>query len=392
MSLRGKTAIIGIGELKPMKVPPPGRTGWGLITEVARMAIEDAGLRKEDIDGVILEPPEGEVQMCNPSYLVECLHLPVRYGTSAGILGASAAGQIWRAAAAINAGLCNNVLCVTCGILELAKFREWQQNLRAAGIDQYESPYGPVGANSGYALLAQRHAYEYGTTDAQRARISVDQRTNACANPDALFYGKPITVDDVLNSRVVTSPLHLLEIVMPCSGGAALVVTSAERAKSLPHPPCYLLGAGEYITHDSVAHAPTMTTSPIKVSAAKAFEMAGVTPKDINLVSAYDCYTITVLITLEDAGFCKKGEGGPFCEETDLTYKGKLPVNTHGGQLSFGQPGLAGGMSHVTEAARQIMGRAGERQIANCELAFVNGNGGIMSEECSLIFGTTATL
>jgi len=118
--------------------------------------------------------------------------------------------------------------------------------------------------------------------------------------------------------------------------------------------------------------------------------MAGVTPRDVDLVSVYDCYTITVLVTLEDAGFCPKGRGGPFVEENDLTYRGNLPVNTHGGQLSFGQPGLAGGMSHVTEAVRQLQGRAGERQVPNCELAFVNGNGGIMSEEVSLVLGRLA--
>jgi acetyl-CoA acetyltransferase len=132
---------------------------------------------------------------------------------------------------------------------------------------------------------------------------------------------------------------------------------------------------------------PDPTTSPIKIAAARAFQMAGVSPRDINLVSVYDCYTITVLITLEDAGFCKKGEGGSFVQETDLTYKGKLALNTHGGQLSFGQPGLAGGMSAVTEAIRQLRGEAGKRQVDNCNLAYVNGNGGCLNDECSLILG-----
>jgi len=131
----------------------------------------------------------------------------------------------------------------------------------------------------------------------------------------------------------------------------------------------------------------SITTSPIVESAGKAFEMAGVTRKDIDLLSVYDCYTITVLVTLEDAGFCAKGKGGPFIEEHDLTFKGDLPLNTHGGQLSFGQPGLAGGMSHITEAVRQLQGRAGGRQVSGCELSFVNGNGGIMSEQASLVLG-----
>ncbi|MBI2913683.1 MAG: thiolase family protein, partial [Chloroflexi bacterium] len=205
--------------------------------------------------------------------------------------------------------------------------------------------------------------------------------------PDALFFDRPISVEDVLDSPLVVDPLHLLEIVMPCTGGAALVVVSPQRAREAAQPPAWLLGAGEYSTGMMLSQAPSLTTSPIAVSAPKAFQMAGVTPADIDLVSVYDCYTITVLVTLEDAGFCPKGRGGPFVEEHDLTYTGDLPLNTHGGQLSFGQPGLAGGMSHVTEAVRQLQGRAGARQLKHCELAFVNGNGGIMSEQASLVLG-----
>ena len=387
MTLRAKVAIVGIGELKPTKTAI-GRTATGLMAEAARIAIDDAGLIKEDIDGILAEPPTEEPQGGYPSVLGEYLQIYPNYASSVGLQGASAAGMVWRAAAAIGAGLCNTVLCVTgsatgSGSITEQRMRRLVSRVRA----EFEEPYGPMGANSGYAFIAQRHAHEFGTTDAQRARIAVDQRVNACANPDALFYGQPITVEEVLNSPLVVDPLHLLEIVMPCSGASAVVVTSAELAKSLRHSPVYLLGAGECLTHCFITYAPSLTTSPIKVAAAKAFEMAGVSPRDINLVSAYDCYTIAVLITLEDAGFCKKGEGGPFVQETDLTYKGKQPVNTHGGQLSFGQPGLAGRMSHITEAARQLMGRAGERQVAKCELAYVNGNGGIMSEQCSLVLG-----
>jgi acetyl-CoA acetyltransferase len=243
-----------------------------------------------------------------------------------------------------------------------------------------------MGVNSGYALIAQRHMAEYGTTSRQLAKIAVDQRTNACANPDAMYYGTPITIEDVLESPLVVDPLHLLEIVRPCTGGSAFIVVSPEIARRSERRPVWLLGAGEGNTRLTLSQRETLTTSTIAVSAPKAFEMAGVTPGDVDLVSVYDCYTITVLITLEDAGFCAKGEGGAFVEEHDLTYKGDLPLNTHGGQLSFGQPGLAGGMSHVTEAVRQLQGRAGERQV-KCELAFVNGNGGVMSEQASLVLG-----
>ncbi|MFC1982510.1 thiolase family protein [Chloroflexota bacterium] len=353
----------------------------------ARQAIADAGFRKEDIDGILVEAPRDERGRAFPATFAEYLQIFPNFASSVGLAGASAAGMVSHAAAVIDAGLCHNVLLVTGGIADSGPASEIRavrpERIRA----EFEDPYGPMGVNSSYAMIACRHAHEFGTTDKQRARIAVDQRTNACANPDALFFGIPITVEDVLSSRIVVDPLHLLEIVRPCSGAAALVMTSAQRARDLPHPPVYLLGAGGCTTHGSITYAPSLTTSPIKVAADKAFDMAGVTPADIHVVSVYDCYTITVLITLEDAGFCKKGEGGPFVEETDLTYKGKLPVNTHGGQLSFGQADLAGGMSHVTEAALQLMGRAGERQVTDCQLAYVNGNGGIMADAVSLILG-----
>lgn len=257
----------------------------------------------------------------------------------------------------------------------------------ASPYAEFEAPYGATGANFGYAQIAMRYMHEYGVTPQQLAKIAVDQRYNACANPDAIFYGQPITVEDVLSSPVIVDPLHMLEIVMPAAGAAAVVVTSAERAKGLRHSPAYLLGAGERCTHKAITYAPSLTESAIAAAAGAAFRMAGVERKDIGLASIYDCYTITVLLTLEDAGFCAKGKGGRFVEEHDLRYHGDFPLNTHGGQLSFGQAGLAGGMSHVTEAARQIQGRAGKRQVKGLEFAYVNGNGGIMSEQVSLILG-----
>jgi acetyl-CoA C-acetyltransferase len=217
------------------------------------------------------------------------------------------------------------------------------------------------------------------------AKVAVDQRKNALKNPLATFNDKELTIDEVLNSRMICDPLHIFEIVSPTSGGAAIIVASPEIAKRAKHPPVWLLGAGEFANHSTITYAPSITTSPIEVAAANAFNMAGLKPKDMNLVCPYDCYTITVIVSLEDAGFCKKGQGGPFVAEHDLSYSGDFPCNTHGGQLSFGQPGLAGGMSHVTEGIRQLMGRGGARQVKNASLAYVNGNGGIMSEQASLI-------
>ncbi len=386
MSLRKKAAIVGFAEKAPRK-DPGDWTPLSIIGEVAREAIADAGLEKEAIDGLLTGMAIGEYSVLWPSVVVDYLKLKPRYFDQVELGGASAAGMVWRAAAAIEAGVCRHVLCVLGDVWDSKTLA--RRPLPFPRIEaEFDAPYGLIAANPGYALIARRHMYEFGTKPEQLAKVAVDQRKNACKNPLALFGQREITVEDVLSSRIIVDPLHLLEIVSPCSGGGAFIVSSAKEAKKGPHPPVYLLGAGEAGGHQSITHAESLTTSPIKAAAKQAFKMARLKPKDMNFVQPYDCYTITVVITLEDAGFCKKGEGGKFVEEHDLTYKGDFPCNTHGGQLSFGQPGLAGGMSHVIEAVRQLMGRAGERQIPNAELGYVNGNGGIMAEQCSIVLGT----
>ncbi len=389
MSIRGVAAITGVGELKPVR-HTEGRTALDLIAEVSRLALDDAGLTFQQVDGLLVDPVV-DTPMLVPATVAEYLGLDVTFAELVDLGGATGAGMAWRAAAAIAAGLCETCLCVCAAPRETSVGLGWggggvRRTYRIPDAE-FEAPYGALGANFGYALIANRYAYEYGLKPQQRAKIAVDQRTNACANPFAYFYGQPITVEDVLNSPVVLDPLHMLEIVMPCAGGAALVVQPADRARKNGRRPAYLLGAGEHLTHKSITYAPSLTDSAIKAAADKAFEMAGVSRDDVKLASIYDCYTITVMVSLEDAGFCAKGEAGDFVASHDLTYKGDFPLNTHGGQLSFGQPGLAGGMSHVTEAARQVMGVCGERQAKECDVAYVNGNGGIMSEQVSLLLG-----
>ena len=237
------------------------------------------------------------------------------------------------------------------------------------------------------SALATRYAHEYDLSDAQRAKVAVDQRRNANANPAAIFHDQTLTIDDVLDSEVICEPLRMLEIVMPAAGAAALVVTAADRVVDAAQRPAWLLGAGEAVTHSSLAQAPDLGDTGIGVAARAAFSTAGVRPKDVGLASLYDCYTIMVLLTLEEAGFCKAGEAGAFVESHDLTFSGDFPLNTHGGQLSFGQAGMAGGMSHVTEAVRQIQGRCGDRQVEDLELAYAHGNGGIIAEEVGLVLG-----
>ena len=381
MSLKGKAAAIGIAELKPWKDAPPDMTPLKLMGQLTADALTDAGLDKKDLDGFLVGMPFADPGMLYPASACEVLGINPRMLNVVDIGGATPAGMIWRAAAAIDAGMCQAVLCI---VADLNKIGD--QKVPVVSVQrEFESPYGNIGANCGYAMIAHRHMYEYGTKPEQMAKIAVDQRTNALKNPLAIFNDKPLTIQEVLASRMIVDPLHIFEIVSPCSGGAAVIVASPEIAKRAKNPPIWLLGAGEYSNHASITYAPSLTDSPIKPAADLAFQMAGVARKDIDLVCPYDCYTITVLVSLEDAGFCKKGQGGPFVMEHNLSYAGDFPCNTHGGQLSFGQPGLGGGMSHVTEAIRQLMGRGDGRQVKDATLAYVNGNGGIMSEQVSLI-------
>lgn len=387
MSLRGQAAIVGVAERAPVR-QTEGETMLSMLAQIGIGAVEDSGIPFGEIDGLLVHPMGG-VPMMAPSTVLEFMGMQARFAETVDLGGATGAGMVWRAAAAIAAGMCTSCLCITA----TRRQRRQAGTSRGGGMRdsspsaEFEVPYGAMGANCGYALIAQRYLYEYGATPEQLAKIAVDQRHNACANPDAIFYGEPITIEDVLTSPLIVDPLHMLEIVMPVAGAAALVVTSAERARSLPNPPVWVLGAGESCTHKSITYAPDLCDTAVRAAADQAFAMSGIERSRVGLASLYDCYTITVLLTLEDAGFCKKGEGGRFVEEHDLRYSGDFPLNTHGGQLSFGQAGIAGGMSHVTEAARQVQGRAGARQIRDLEFVFVNGNGGIMSEQASLVLG-----
>ena len=239
---------------------------------------------------------------------------------------------------------------------------------------EFEDPYGPaVAANTGYGLMYSRHMHEYGTTQEQLANIAVNQRFNALENENAVFRGQPIEIEDVLNSRYINYPIRLLESVMPCAGGSAIILTSAERAKSLKNNPVYILGAGIACDPLSGWQRERLTRSVVTRSAPIALGMAGYGPSDIQFAQFYDCYTILHAVCLEDAGLVPKGDIGPFFASTDTTYKGTFPINTDGGQLSCGQPGDAGGFRHVIEATRQIMGRAGVRQVERNDLCLVNG-------------------
>lgn len=282
MSLRGKAAIVGIGELPTQRVYV-GRTMYSLAAEAAHMAIRDAGLRKQDIDGLITEG--GGVA---PGFMAEQLEIRPVFATGVTMMGASGATATAVAAAAINAGMCNNVLVVLATAREPnAAFRDLTTTFPV--MAEFEAPYGPAAAaNTGYGMLYNRHMYEFGTTEEQLAKVAVDERFNALTNPNAAFKGQPITKEDVLNSRYINHPLKLLESVMPCAGAVACIITSAERAKARPHRPAYILGAGIEQAFEAYYLSEMFTVLPAKVSTARAFEMAGYNVKDMQFAEFYD--------------------------------------------------------------------------------------------------------
>jgi acetyl-CoA acetyltransferase len=395
MTLRGSTAIVGIGETAH-KRSWPNKSALGLAAEATAEAIADAGLRREDIDGLIT------ISMSYlPQRVAEYVGIrPTAFAAGVGMNGATSGAAVTIAAGLLAGGVCKYLLFVNGN----ARDPENPGSMANAPgenagpgrpdfISEFVAPYGPaIAANTNYALLYTRHMYKYGTKPEQLARISVNQRFNAAKNPLAALRD-PITVDDVLNSRYVNYPLHLLECVMPSAGGIAFIMTTAERAKTLRRPPVYVLGCGVAQGYDNSWLTPDLCQTATAFSAPAAYSMSGYGPKDMQFAEFYDCYTILHACTIEDAGLCPKGEVGAFFENTDTTYKGSFPINTDGGQLSAGQL-IAGssGTQHVTEAVRQVRGMAGERQVTKHDLCLVNVNGGSPSQESTLVLGSANAL
>jgi acetyl-CoA acetyltransferase len=401
MGAQGLAAIVGVAQYKPQRrQEAPVVFPLDQVADLAGLAMADAGLAPQQIDGLaVASVGFSEVRMFVPAMVGEYLGLKLNYGEVVDLGGATAVAMAWRAAAAIEMGLCQAVLCVLHarpGPPDPHAQRPMSGGATARRLGatsgfygapeaEFDLPYGHVAQNTGYAMIAQRYAAVYGYDPRAMAKIAVDQRANACANPDAFFHGQPITVDDVLQSRMIADPLHILEIVMPAVGGAAFIVARKDIERSNAHRPAVIRGFGEYIQCKSPSSADDMLVTPIGPASRRAFAMSGLTPADMHMAEVYDCYTITVLLTLEDAGFCPKGAGARFVADHDLTYRGDFPLNTHGGQLSFGQAGMAGGMSQLVEAVQQIQGRCGERQLPRHDLAYVSGTGGVMSEQTALI-------
>ena len=378
--------IVGVGESPLGKVP--GLGALELQYRAAQAALEDAGLGWSDVDGLLTTPVRVANWAMPCGVVAQGLGLQTRYLATLDVAGASGTAMVHHAAMAISAGQCRTVLCVAGqNLLTHSTRGAAVQKMAEAGWahPQFEAPCGPLVATL-YAMVAQRHMHEYGTTAEQLAEVAVAIRSNAALNPRAQRR-TPITAEDVLSSRMVTSPLHLLDCSIVSDGAAAFVLTTADRARDCKKAPIRVLGQGYGFSHAYVGDHESLTTTGAVQSGSDAFAQAGVSPSDIDVAQLYDCFTITVIVELEDLGFCPKGEGGRFVDGGRTRLGGALPVTTHGGLLSACHPGLAGGMFHVIEAVRQLRGEAAERQLEHVELALAHGNGGIIGVHCTVILG-----
>ena len=376
MSIKGKSYIAGAFEHPTRKAPD--KSVAQLHAEVAVGALADAGLSRDDVDGYFCA---GDAPGTGPLSMVDYLNLKVRHVDATDLGGTSYLLHVAHAAEAIALGKCNVALITLAG----RPRSEGQATGTAPRVRdpstpdyQWEYPFGVTTANA-YAMCAMRHMHEFGTTSEQLAWIKVAASRHAQHNPHAMLR-EVVTVEDVVNSPVVSDPLHRLDCCVISDGGGALVVVKPEIARSLDRPLVKVVGAGEAVKHQN-AGAIDITYSGAVWSGAAAFAEAGVAPSDIKYVSIYDSFTITVLIQLEDLGFCRKGQGGGFVADGNLiSGSGKLPFNTDGGGLCNNHPANRGGITKVIEAVRQLRGEAHPAvQVKNCDLALAHGTGGILA-------------
>lgn len=380
-------AIVGAADTAVGVVP--GRTPMELCVEAALAALDDAGLASSDVDGLLTCNAMAQPLMYHAEAMAEYLQIFPRYCLAVGAGGGTTFSVVHHAASAIVTGMAEVVVVAMADSLRSGLTRDQAMVMQAStGHPEFEQPFGPT-VPAYYALIAQAHMAEFGTTPEQLAGIAVACRAHATRNP-AAQKRDPISVDDVLGSRLIADPLHLLDCSLVSDGGAAVVLTSAERAADLPRDPVYLLGAGEGHSHEHISAARSLTTSAAREAGARAYAMAGLGPGDMSFAQLYDCFTPTVLVELEDLGFCAKGEGGAFVESGAIGPGGSLPVNTHGGLLSHCHPGNPGSMFALTESVWQLRHAAAERQVANARHALVHAQGGIMSSHTALVLSREA--
>jgi acetyl-CoA C-acetyltransferase len=372
MSIKGKAYIAGIYEHPARKAEDKSLAQ--LHAESAKGALDDAGLKKEDIDGYFCA---GDAPGLGPLSMADYMGLKLRHMDSTDTGGSSYLVHVGHAAEAIALGKCNIALITLAG----RPRSEGQATGTAARTAQntpdapFENPYGPATANM-YAMCAMRHMHQYGTTSEQLAWIKVAASHHAQHNPHAMLRDV-VTVEDVVNSPMIADPLHRLDCCVISDGGGSIIVASPEMAKSLKRPKVKIIGAGEAPKHQMGGQI-DLTYSGAVWSGPPAFAEAGIKPSDIKYASIYDSFTITVLMQIEDLGFCEKGQGGRFVSDGNLiSGTGKLPFNTDGGGLCNNHPANRGGLTKVVEAVRQLRGEAHPAvQVKNCDLALAHGTGG----------------
>jgi acetyl-CoA acetyltransferase len=371
MEKRKDIAVVGYGETKVTL--RGGRSSYDLAGDVLDQILKQTGIDKKEIDGLAIAETMSETG--NPfwgMYMSEMLGLEPDWLQLNGLGGASGIGGIARAASAIRDGLCKMVLV-------LASDAQSSGRPPEQGAQRFEFQYpvglrGPVGA---FGLLSQRYKHQYGLNDKALAKLAITQRNHALMNPNACDKLRtPLTEEQYLNSKYVAEPIRVLDSVMVCDGANGVLVTSTENAKRLGltkmvHP----VGYGEKTNFNGTVNEPDITVSGFSVAGPRALKQAGMTAKDVRMIMPYDDFLIALLITLEDIGFCEKGKGADFVLNTDMSYKGTLPLNTSGGQISAGQPGLAGGGLNLVEGVRQMFGEAGERQVKDPRNCMVTGIG-----------------
>jgi len=378
--LRGSAAIVGVAESDELG-RLPHTSSLQLHMEATHNALADAGLKKTDIDAVFTSGRN----MAND--VPEYLGIRPRFigGTQVG--GCSFILHVEHAMAAIAAGLCE-VALITHGESGYSRIGmpapRWGDD---STNNQFEVPYGTAGPATAYGMLATRHMHAFGTTSEQLAEVAVATRKWAALNPKALLRD-PITIDDVLSSRWIAWPFHLLDCCLVTDGGGAVIVTSAARARDLRKPPVYVLGTGECATHQMISQMPSFTQWDAgRLSGERAFRMAGVQHADIDVAEFYDAFTIVPMLALEALGFCGPGESGPFVSGQRTAPQGDFPMNTNGGGLSYTHTGMYG-IFTIIEAVRQLRGECGPRQVANAKTAICHGTGGVWSAAATLIAST----
>jgi acetyl-CoA C-acetyltransferase len=357
---------------------------YAIQAEVVRGALEDAGLALADVDGLCTTatfPSEAGWQL-SVVEVAEYLGIHPRWFDSTDIGGAASLSHAGHAALAIASGLADVVVVTYGSSGRSSPLSGSEYNTNASGPGQWEVPYGPTTV-AGYALAAQRHMFEFGTTAEQLALVAVQMRANASRNPDAM-YRDPITVADVLDSPLIADPLHRLDCCVVSDSGGAFVLVSAERARSLRRPPVFIQGFGEAIGQVQMNQVADFTVTPAVESGRRAFASSGLTPADMDCAQIYDSFTITVLLTLESLGFCARGEAGSFIEDGGIAPDGSLPINTDGGGLSSNHPGRRGALA-VIEGVRQLRGDSPGVRLTEPHTCLVNGTGGTLSATATLV-------